>query len=384
MLLTCSVYVAEISSDKNRCILMSMFIIFFTSGILISYVITYSFPWRKSCWVFTFLSIGVCFLFFFLRETPYWLKKTGQKTEAVRSLQKIYKITEVEAEKKYELIVVDSTRHSKRFIHDVVNSWKPFLIMVVFQICLQGSGYLLLITYSRKIFENIFLSIEKDDMSIKFSYAVFISSFFAPFASIYGSRKFLMTISSLGMIITLSSVLICINYNYTTLIPIEMYVYVFFSTVGIVTLSECLPSELYKMEIRGFMCGINQAFTTILQGTLIKIFPTFVTDSSIPVISTFIAFSIVSFFFGIYILPETKDKTLQEIQDTYFIKNPRILNGTVEKMIYNDGIKRKDQICEIVLSNGNKYEESLENIKRKDQICEIVLSNGNKYKESLV
>lgn len=62
------------------------------------------------------------------------------------------------------------------------------------------------------------------------------------------------------------------------------------------------------------MSGIVQAFNYELMFVVIKVYPTLATRFEIEdVWSIFAAFCVASVFFGIYIMPETRGKSLNEI-----------------------------------------------------------------------
>lgn len=338
MFLCSSVYVAEITEERSRCILLSIFIIFFTSGISLSYVVTCFLHWRTSAGVFLSTSCLVLLALTLIPESPQWYAEKGEKDKAIAIIEKMRDHKTFDKENEYNRFM--SARASKDnnvvSLAAIVKNWKPFSIFVLFQICVQCSGYSILISYSNLLFGRINLPLEPSYVSIGYSLSIFFSSFLSPFAVICWSRKVLMKISGIGMTVSLLVMLICINLhmtgNLSWIIPICAYGYVVTCTIGSITLSECMPSELYRTEVRGLMCGVTQAFSTILTGTLIKIFPGILVRIPVTyVISFFVVFSFCTLLFGIFVLPETKGKSLDQIQQEYF-SNRR--NNCVE-----DGVK---------------------------------------------
>lgn len=325
MALTCAVYVAEICNDKRRCVLLSVFIVFYSSGVMFAYLITFFLHWRPSAWIFTAVSALVFVLQFLLPETPQWFVKQQNKVRAIREFRIIRQISAVDAEKEYEKAVENLNKysHQQTNLNHILYSWKPLLISAVFQILVQCSGLTVLLVCSSALFREMSLSIDKHSMSLSYSVAVFISSFFSPFAAFFGSRKRLVTVSSTLISVTLILMLISVHLKLPTVLQICLYVYVFFNIVGTVNVVESVPSELFRLQVRGVMCGILQAYSTVMQGTLIKLFPDFLKATSVDcVLITFTGFSIALVFFSIFILPETKGKTLEQIQEEYFQKKP--------------------------------------------------------------
>lgn len=325
MFLCSSVYVAEISEESSRCILLSVFIIFFTSGISFSYIVTCFFYWRTAAFIFLSLSCLVLLLLTLIPESPQWYAEKGHKDKAIAIIEKMrdHKTFDKESEYNRFMAARESKKSNVVSIMAIFENWKPLGIFVLFQICVQCSGYSILISYSNLLFKEIHLPINANMVSIGYSLSIFFSSFLSPFAVICWSRKALMKVSGIGMTLSLLLMTLCINLHITGqlswLIPISAYFYVITCTIGSITLSECMPSELYRTEVRGLMCGVTQAFSTILTGTLIKLFPGVIKRMAVThVLSFFIFFSFLTLLFGIFILPETKNKSLEQIQIEYF------------------------------------------------------------------
>lgn len=327
MAFTCVVYVAEISSDKRRCVLLSGFTIFYSCGATVSYLITYFLYWRQSALVFMAISGAICALLFVLPEPPQWYVKLEKREEAIQAFQLIRSLSKVDAEKEYEIAVQNFHHYpdDKTNMKHILHSWKPLLIAMVFQLLVQCSGFTVLLVYSRSLFEEIDLANDKNEMVLAFSVAVLISSFFSPFAALFGSRKKLVTISSSLIAASLVVMLASFPYKYSRVVQICICVYVFFNIVGTFNVVESLPSEIFRLQVRGVMCGMLQAYSTVLQGTLIKIFPALLEATSVTfVLVIFTAFSILLVFFGIFVVPETKGKTFDQIQAEYFDKKPEV------------------------------------------------------------
>lgn len=330
MFLCSSVYVAEITEESSRCILLSVFIIFFTSGISLSYVVTCLLHWRTSAGIFLSTSCLVLLALTLIPESPQWYAEKGHKDKAIAIIEKMRDHKTFDKESEYNRFV--SARASKDnsvvSVAAIAKNWKPLGIFILFQICVQCSGYSILISYSNKLFGKIDLPLNLNYISIGYSLSIFFSSFLSPFAVICWSRKALMKVSGVGMTLSLSVMLSCINMQIDEelawIIPICSYFYVITCTIGSITLSECMPSELYRTEVRGLMCGVTQAFSTILTGTLIKIFPGIADRIPVTyVLLFFIFFSFMTLLFGIFVLPETKGKSLDQIQEEYFSRRTK-------------------------------------------------------------
>lgn len=133
----------------------------------------------------------------------------------------------------------------------------------------------------------------------------------------------------------------CVKYIlfnlYRYVVPVCLYLYILSSTVGVLTLSQAMISELYPTEVRGMMCGLTEALATILSGISVHAFHMVKDHVDMGEVLLFFAtFGILTVIFGKYILPETYGKSLTQIQREYFRRGTW---GSIQKKETNNEVK---------------------------------------------
>ena len=90
---------------------------------------------------------------------------------------------------------------------------------------------------------------------------------------------------------------------------------VFSVQLGIQTLPFLLSGELFPADIRAFCKGLTRSFACLLLIGSLKMFP--LIENSIGLHGTFWTYSVISFFafmFALLFVPETRGKTLDEME----------------------------------------------------------------------
>lgn len=113
--------------------------------------------------------------------------------------------------------------------------------------------------------------------------------------------------------------------SYGDLLPSKDFVTIFFllvfiitSTFGFLTIPFTMLPELFPIHVRGITAGFSVSFAYLSSFVAIKLYPTMVlTMGSGTVFLIYGVISIFGTFFAYYILPETKGKTLQEIENLF-------------------------------------------------------------------
>lgn len=327
-----TIYVAEISEVQNRCSLLSFLEMFFSLGILIGYVSTCYLKWNVAALIFTVISIISLFLLFWIPETPYWLIKKNRPTNAMLSLAQLR--TNEHAEKnelefKTLSLSLQQETEEKVGISAIVENLKPLVILVLFHVLLQGTGYTILLTYLTDFLADFPINLQRETqelVAIGYSVSSFVASFITPLSVNYWPRKEATVLSGVGITLTLASLGVFSLYSHSHpadtlwyVVPVCLYLYILASTVGVLTLSQAMISELYPTEVRGMMCGLTEAMGTILSGISVHSFPmvkNYVNTGE--VLLFFATFGILTIIYGKYILPETYGKSLTQIQSEYF------------------------------------------------------------------
>ncbi len=316
-------YIAEMSPPENRGALVSLNQLCITVGILVAYIVTYSFAptadWR-GMFGFAFIPIAIQFVgLFFIPETPSWLLTHNRKTEAEEILHKIRV-----SQPHHHLVAANkdedapSKRHWKALLAPSVR--KPFLIGIGVAVFQSITGINTVIYYAPQIFQL----------------AGYEAAQTALFATILvGAVNVLMTIIALWLIdrigrrplliaglIGMAASLVVLGISFIghgqssgLTAVVALLIFVAFFAVSLGPVAWLIISEVYPLGIRGRAMGIAtfsnwvcNYFVSLTFLTLIQVLGS---------TGTFWLYAIICFlglWFVIRLVPETKGKTFEEIQ----------------------------------------------------------------------
>ncbi len=304
---------------------------------------------QKASWVMAWQTIFWCsavpgFILFLgafgLKESPRWLYKKGRKEEALASLAANNgdeKAQEILA----EMIAADEAAAAEKAAiaqaskGDSLMQRKyiyPFLLSVVILVCNQTTGINSVLNYTVDIFKETGMTgvfANFSDLAIKLV-NVFMTVVACAFVDKKG-RKFLLKIGTSGIIVGLcgvGTVFLAIKSGWvaasmTTGVIATAFFFMFiaFFAVGPGVCVWLALSELMPTRIRATGMSIAMIINQGVSATIATIFPTWVSSWGFaPVFYCLAGFTVIYFITAAFFLPETKGKTLEEIEK-YFAKN---------------------------------------------------------------
>ncbi|KAF7988599.1 hypothetical protein HCN44_001172 [Aphidius gifuensis] len=334
-------YLGEISPAKIRGILLTIIMMASRLGILFAYVV---FPFVKiqtSAMISMMIPVLFVMSFIWLPESPYHYMRRGNRDNAAKSLSKIRgkKIDINDELIKIESSVKSEMANSGSFkeILFIPGNRKSLQICTMLGLFQQLSGSQAIMLYTEKIFDQANVDIEGKYLAIILGVIQVICTGLCAVVVDRHGRRPLLLFSTIGSLLSTGSVAIYFNLkheNYNTssiewLPAFGCMMYVVFYSLGLAPLPTAMIGELFATNVKPLGCAIVvfvANFTGFLVGKMYQV----VCDT----IGTHFAFWTFTFFniiavFYIYIcVPETKGKTLQEIQDDLHIKE--IKNETVK------------------------------------------------------
>lgn len=234
----------------------------------------------------------------------------------------------METEALIHRVELDNQHHKKTSLHTLFQPEviKPFIIINVFNTMQILSGTYIIVFYAVDILSHI----QGEEGLDHFLAAVltacvrFIFSIIASFLLVLIGRRTLAMLSGLGTSISalcLGTILQqnCQGDGY--LPALFVLIYVATNTVGFMILPGVMLGELFPAKIRGLAGGLTFMLFNIILFGIAKIFP-FV-KGAVGVSGVFWIFggaSVMASLFLYLTLPETKTKTLSQIED-YFGQN---------------------------------------------------------------
>ncbi|XP_065205805.1 facilitated trehalose transporter Tret1-like [Planococcus citri] len=329
-----SIYIPEIVLPSRRRAFLAILSISFNLGVTICNTLMYFVPWNIAAWIYATYSLICMFSMLLLSESPVWLYTKGEKETAIQTLCSL-RCSNVDTIQ-HEIDDLEKSSHLKSktstftgLLKNILGAWKPSLIAISLQALFQMTGYMMLFGYTIAFFDQLRVPIDSSKFAVTYSMAGIIGSVCAPFFMQNMNRRTQMFSCAFVMAICIIVVGIYegIFYNrsdkmYPYIVSLALYVYALVGNAGVLPIVNSIGAEIYPSEVRGIMNGIFGMAWYISLSVILKLYPTLMNILDIRIILWYSAgFCVAIVLFGIFILPETKGKTLNQVQQQYFQKN---------------------------------------------------------------
>ncbi|PKD16450.1 MFS transporter [Salegentibacter salinarum] len=313
-------YVSEIAPPKDRGRLVSLYQFNIVLGILIAYLSNYLLrdtgaqPWRWMVGVEAIPAFIYILFVVFIPRSPRWLISKSRNEEAARILQDINPKADLEK----RMIEIKKQSESQITGENIFMKKYRFPLILAFLVAFfnQLSGINAFLYYAPRIFESAGLEANTALLSsIGIGVVNLLFTLLGVFLIDKVGRKKLMFVGSIGYIISLSLVAAAFFLNWGGLwVPIFLFLFIAAHAIGQGAVIWVFISEIFPNHLR----ASGQAFGSSTHWVLAAIVP-----SLVPVLFTtigpgyvfgFFAFMMVlQLFFVIFMMPETKGKTLEEL-----------------------------------------------------------------------
>jgi len=316
-------YISEIAPPSKRGSLVSMYQLFIVTGILVSYLINYLLSgtvennWR---WMFMTGAIPSVIFFvmlFFIPESPRFLCKKGKSHKALNILSQISGPLTA----KNQLVEIENSLHAENVSFRALQDpslrnvlWVGFLLAIL----VQMSGINVVIDYAPKIFTKAGWNL---DTGLFATFGLGIVNFAFTWVSIFLIDKFgrrpLYILGSAGMSISLAGLAIAgFTGHFEGLLVLLLIVFFlasFASCIGPVFWT--YVAEIFPNRVRGTAMTVPVFTQWIFNALAVLVFPAML--HRLPVGFTFsviMIFALLQLWLAIRMMPETKGKTLEEIE----------------------------------------------------------------------
>lgn len=333
-----NIYIAETTEPKLRPFILGGIALYLTLGTLISHLLGTFFSWELTAFISTLFPLFALFFTLLAPETPHFLLGKEKTDEGIKIFKKI-RGEDMDSIKELD-IIVEKTREklkNKKSFSESFNQfftspkiYKPLATIIAYFVCAQFSGINVINFYVISIVES---SMGKDYTN---SYVVMLSmdvvrvlaSCLACLLMKYLKRRTLIIAGGSGvltclLILSLSSyVLSVVSISIVSLTSlVALIAYVFFISIALVPLPWCLAGEMLPPDAKGLSSGILCFISFSAFFSVIKTAPSLLIFLGTS--STYLVYSIfclLGLLIGYFFIPETKNKTLDEIS-MFFVKD---------------------------------------------------------------
>ncbi|MCK1995355.1 sugar porter family MFS transporter [Peribacillus muralis] len=330
-------YIAEIAPAHLRGRLGSMSQLAISIGqssvFLINYYVAQSgsYEWNVAVgwrWMFAIgaiPAIAYVILMLFVTDTPRWLASKGRKAEALVVLNKVNLDMNV-AQRELKEIEASLASGSGGTIGNMFKGTnkKPLFIGVVIAFLTQWAGINAIMYYAPEIFKQSGASLGSAFLNTVFmGIVVVLFTLLGLWLMDKAGRRKLFLIGSLGMALALFMIGLAFNLDINNgvwlLVYMLFYLAVFMTTVG--PGMWVLLSEIFPTRIRGQAMALSTISLWIGDYLISHSFPVLLREFGGDITFWFFAVgSIVMFFFTYKFIPETRNKTLEEIEQMFNFK----------------------------------------------------------------
>ncbi|KAH0999061.1 hypothetical protein HUJ04_000190 [Dendroctonus ponderosae] len=325
-------YVGEIATPATRGFLQSLSPISASFGILLTYVLGYLISWRTIALISTSFAVFSAVSMQLLPDSPAHLIKghkgvVSQGADAFKAqlfFSRNVAATEQEIRQMQQGSGPKGAEKSLRQLYLSPETVKPFVLLVGLFLLQELSGIYSLLFYAVQFFGETNLKINDYVSSIMVGSIRFAMSIVCALLIQRVGRKTLCSFSSFGM--TLSVLILGLYIKYyeinadeeriLTLLPLFCIIFnVLFSMIGMLPIPWILVGEMFPLRVRPIMAGVVIAIAQCFIFICVKLYNNMIDVLGFSgTIFTFFAASALTMLYAKYVLPETRGKSLDEIE----------------------------------------------------------------------
>lgn len=355
------ILVAEYTDPKYRGAFLGSFAVSLGLGIFLSHLWGAQLSWKMTavvCAMFPLISMAIIGL---SPESASWLISKGNFEEGRKAFrwvrgEGVEQNEELEAMiecQKKELKLSEQRRNEAKFswnglIKSITNAlkkilrifkkkefYKPAVIAITMLIIFEFGGAHMVPAYGNRILQAVLNKETPEEVALQFTIIDMlrtICALLAIFLLKYFKRRTILFTSGVMTVISLSSISIFIYIRnaelytetwLTAFIPMSLMVlYTLSFCLGLVPLNWVICGEIFPLAYRSLGSTLSTSFLTPSFIVSMKTAPHLY--SSIGIEGTFLIYSatlVIGLVVLFLMLPETKDKTLQDIEDSFKSKN---------------------------------------------------------------
>ncbi|KAH8401914.1 hypothetical protein KR009_008665 [Drosophila setifemur] len=338
---TAPMYCTEISTTALRGTIGSFFQLLIVSGVLYGYLVGAFLPLLYINILCAILPLIFATVHFFMPESPVYLAIKGRNEDAAKALQWLRgKDANIDDEMK-EILEETQKQNDQPKVNILVALRRPIvmkglLIAILLQVFQQWSGINAILFYSASIFEDVGAGLKGEIASIIIGVTQVTSTLVAVLIIDKAGRRILLLAS--GVMMTVTTALMGLYFqlsesspgsmdNYGWLPITSICVFIVFFSIGFGPVPWLVMAELFSEDVKSVAGSIAGTCNWLSAFMVTLLFP--ILKESIgpgPTFWIFTVIAVLAFFYSLFFVPETKGKTILEIQ--------QMLSG--EKVIKDD------------------------------------------------
>lgn len=342
-----SIIIGEMTDPVNRGPFLTCVSLSLTIGVLFCHSLGTYFSWQQSALICSFITFTSLCLIIYNPESPSWLIAKGRIDEARKVYIWLRGDGDAELDELEKMIAAQSmakkasvtdlslsfgakTRRYFRYLGVTIRKpefYKPIIIMVFLYVMFQFAGINVISSYATDIIRQV---VGPEANAKLIMVALDIERLICNLLAIYlmKTMKRRTLLFSTGLICIFSYVAkgFYVYAKQNDKLPIQgqwlpialIGIYMFSLTVGISSIPFAVSGEIFPLEYRGLGSGISILGLSLNFFVALKCFP--VLTNAIGLSWTYYLYAgVVALCMSVVwlMLPETKDKTLQEIEDSF-------------------------------------------------------------------
>ncbi|WP_282132812.1 sugar porter family MFS transporter [Cellulophaga baltica] len=317
-------YISEIAPAKDRGRLVALYQFNIVFGILIAFLSNYLLSgigenaWR---WMLGVEAIpAILYILFALKvpRSPRWLLSKSRILEAKKVLALIDPNADVDAQ------IAAMNQHSEKSDKSetiFIKKYRfPLILAFLIAFFNQFSGINAFLYYAPRIFEEAGLG---ESTALLSSVGIGVTNLVFTLLGVFlidrVGRKTLMYVGSVGYIISLGLVSAAFFYGWTGLaVPIFLFLFIAAHAIGQGAVIWVFISEIFPNHLRASGQSFGSSVHWILAALIPSLIPYLFQHPMVGAGVVFLIFAVMMVFqllFVMFLMPETKGKTLEELED---------------------------------------------------------------------
>ncbi|XP_022231814.2 facilitated trehalose transporter Tret1-2 homolog [Drosophila obscura] len=327
---TAPMYCTEISTTALRGTIGSFFQLLIVSGVFYGYLVGAFLPLTTINILCSILPLIFAAFYFFMPESPVYLAIKGRNEDTAKALQWLRgKDADISQELK-EILDESQKQNDQPKINIMTALRRPITrkglgISVLLQIFQQWTGINAILFYSTSIFEDVGAGLTGTMSTILIGVTQVTSTLVAVAIIDKAGRRILLLISGVFMAIT--TCLMGVYFQMSESNPdsviglgwlpiVSICIFIVFFSIGFGPVPWLVMAELFSEDIKslgGSIAGTSNWLSAFMVTLLFPILKDSIGPG--PTFWIFTVIAVLSFFYALFFVPETKGKTILEIQE---------------------------------------------------------------------